>query len=875
MADTVEETRKKIRRGKRGSGKGPKLEDEISRLVQNEVQKYGKQLQKLAEMQYAPSHHRQPEAQTPRSKCWKAEVRRKIKTKKAGVKTKDPPDSRKGHTPHYNHKLTNITEKSIQRNMETIENDLRARLTEKILKDISEMRITGPNIQNNTQPLPGNPQSFGFPKSINRDKMREILNEKTKASQQYIPGVLKISNKNPKYSYVSSGKDDEDILIDGYCDRNRAMEKDLVVIQIHPQDRWIQKANGRVQKTAVIVSVLEKIHPRKAIGILVYQKELLRFHPRDPKFPAMTIDPKTLPEEFKEMDNIKRTLFIAKMLNWSTPSQCSGKILGKIGDVGDLEAETEAILLENGLDVTPYDEKLYQHLPGPDDVLQEADIDGREDWRSNCVFTIDPVTAVDLDDAVSCRRLGNGNFEVGVHIADVTYFLDASSPLNEMVSKRATTIYLANTVYHMLPKPLCQLCSLLPGKDRLTFSVIWELTPAGDVVSHRFTRSIINSCFQMSYQQAQKMIENPHLDWSAVDLPNVQNGFTASDICRAVNDLFSISKSLRSDRFEGGALKIDQPKIQMVLDEATKLPISYCLEERVESNTLIEEFMLLANMTVANHLYKKFPKTALLRHHDPPKLQTLSRTLHPLKNFGVHLNTESAGALQTSMSKYEQTIEKGLKYSDEEFVSNCRMMVINSLCAQAMVRANYICSGTAKKSSLRHYALNVPLYTHFTSPIRRYSDCVVHRLLVSDLEGAPLPEDWSPEVCAKLAKNCNRMKESAKSAQEKSNEIYFTHLIAHNGACEQLAIVMTVRQYSLDVILCHVGLTLKVELSETQNHATVEYINDDSVETVRILWKKPEVTQVINVFTILNVRVRKHPKVYCIQASLLPPKFHY
>lgn len=373
------------------------------------------------------------------------------------------------------------------------------------------------------------------------------------------------------------------------------------------------------------------------------------------------------------------------------------------------------------------------------------------------------------------------------------------------------------------------------------------------------------------------MIESPDLDWSEVDLPNVKNGFTASDMCQRVNDLFSISKSLRLKRFETGALKIDQPKMQIMLDEVTRLPISYCLEQRVESNELIEEFMLLANMTVANHLYKKFPKTALLRHHDPPKHDTLSRTLQPLKNFGVHLNTKSAGALQMSMSKYEQTIERGEKYSDEEFVANGRMMVINSLCAQAMVRANYVCSGSVKsKSSLKHYALNVPMYTHFTSPIRRYSDCIVHRLLASDLnDTTPLPENWSSDLCASLAKNCNKMKDSAKSAQDKSNEIYFIHLIAHNGPTEYYAIVMSVRQHSLDVILCHVGLTLRVELSEIQNNGTIEYSNDDSVETVKILWKEPVVTQVINVFTILSVRVRKHPKRYCIQASLLPPKINY
>ncbi|XP_063981481.1 DIS3-like exonuclease 2 [Diachasmimorpha longicaudata] len=860
MADTINQTKKKRRRGKRRSTKAPKIDDNISKLVENAVEKYEKQLQKLAELQHLSTHHSQPEVPSPKRQYGPTQVKSKRKSPGAGVNKKD------------RQKARDIRDESISKALTVIQNDFRIRVLDNILKDISKVKVTESNVQKKPESIPGNPQSFY--NSINRDKMREILNEKSKTSKQYISGVFKISEKNAKYAYVSSGKNDEDILIDGFCHRNRAMERDLVVIQIHPQDRWIQRDNGMIQKTGFVVTILEKIHPRKAVGILVYHNEVLKFHPRDPKFPVMTIDSESLPEEFKERDSIKKTLFIAKILDWSAPCQCSGNILGRIGEAGNLEAETEAILLENGLDVTPYNEKLYKHLPDPDYIFQEADLAQREDWRSNCVFTIDPATAVDLDDAVSCRKLKNGNFEVGVHIADVTYFLRDSSPLDAAVSKRATTIYLANTVYHMLPKPLCQLCSLTPGRDRLTFSVIWELKPTGAVVRQRFTRSIVNSCFQMSYQQAQKMIENPEMDWSEVDLPNVKNGFTATDIFQAVTNLYAISKSLRAGRFKSGALKIDQPKIQIILDEATRLPISYCLEDRLESNNLIEEFMLLANTTVARHLYKKFRQTALLRHHNPPKLETLSRTLHPLKHFGVHLNTESAGALQSSMSKYEESIEKGLEYTDEQFVSHCRMMVINSLCAQTMMRANYVCSGVATKSSLRHYALNVSLYTHFTSPIRRYSDCIVHRLLASDLEGTPLPETWNSTLCANLAKNCNRMKESARIAQDKSNAIYLTHLIAHNGPSQQLAIVMTVRKHSLDVILCHVGLTLKVELSEIQNHATVEYRNEDSVETVSILWKEPQITQVINVFTILNVRVRKHPKIYSIQASLLPPKIH-
>ena len=275
--------------------------------------------------------------------------------------------------------------------------------------------------------------------------------------------------------------------------------------------------------------------------------------------------------------------------------------------------------------------------------------------------------------------------QIGVHISDVTTYLKAFSPLDNEVSKRATTVYLANTVYHMLPKSLCQLCSLLPGHDKLSFSVIWEMTPKAEVVNHRFTKSIINSCYQMAYEEAQAMIDEPSKEWSKADLkrPDSLKGekYSPKNLCETVNDLYKLSAQMRAKRYADGALSINQTKLQMILDPETKLPISYCLEERQDSNRLIEEFMLLANMTVAKHLYETLPDTALLRIHGTPVRRVLTRTAEDLGHLGVHLNTKTAGTLQSSLDLYEKT---GLEGEDQRFVTSCRMMVINTLCAQAM-----------------------------------------------------------------------------------------------------------------------------------------------------------------------------------------------
>lgn len=271
--------------------------------------------------------------------------------------------------------------------------------------------------------------------------------------------------------------------------------------------------------------------------------------------------------------------------------------------------------------------------------------------------------------------------QVGVHICDVTRYLEAFSPLDEEVLKRATTVYLVNTVYHMLPKSLLQVCSLRPGHDKLSFSVIWEMTPEAQVIKHRFAKSVVNSCYQMSYEEAQSMINEPSRDWSEAELPGLKGKFSANDLCETVNMLYGLSTHMREKRFADGALSINQPKLQIILDVETRQPMSYRLEERQESNRLIEEFMLLANMTVAKHLYDNIPDTALLRIHGKPLKRVLSRTTEDLGRLGVHLNPESAGSLQSSLSIYEKT---GLSSLEHKFVTDCRMMVINVLCAQSM-----------------------------------------------------------------------------------------------------------------------------------------------------------------------------------------------
>ncbi|XP_046484594.1 DIS3-like exonuclease 2 isoform X1 [Neodiprion pinetum] len=723
-----------------------------------------------------------------------------------------------------------------------------------------------------TENKKGNKTSF--PDYIPQTLIRKLLVNQTSKEIEYVEGNIRINPKCFKEAYVAMPNDEMDILIDGIHDRNRALEGDLVAVKINPTDKWRNLKSNKPQKTATVVCILEKIHPRKAVGFLKVMPDknnrVALFAPRDHKVPRLTIDSTYWPPNFySDPESYANIMFSAEIISWNDVRYAHGKILKCIGKTGDLRAESCAIVLEYDLDMTPYSTELTQDLPPSDYQPVATDIDGREDWRKKCIFTIDPATAADLDDAMSCSPMENGNFEVGVHIADVTHYLNAFTPLDQAVARRATTIYLSDNVYHMLPKQLCNVCSLLPGYDKLAFSVIFEMTPGGDIVRHRFAKTVINSCCQFSYEHAQVMIMNPTKKWSNDEIPVIKGSYTISELCTVVNSLNNLAVKMREKRFENGSLRIDQPKLHVIVDRESGLPISFTLEEQKDSNRLIEEFMLLANMTVARHLYENFPDVSLLRCHQPPLMRNLSKTQTMLEKFGIHIDIESAGALQASLVRYQPDPCGSTK---DFYLAKCRAVVMNILCAKTMARARYFCTSVKMDAeTLKHYALNVPLYTHFTSPIRRYSDCIVHRLLHASIQNAlPVP-NWTPSLCAEIAMNCNRQKYNAKLAQEASSELYLTYLLGLTGPVNTTAITLDVKDRSIDIILYEMGINLRIYFAELEKVASVHHVEEDDIQTVTIVWKDSNMSQVINIFSIVNVRVSKDPAKNRLLGELLAP----
>ncbi|XP_054288241.1 DIS3-like exonuclease 2 [Macrosteles quadrilineatus] len=706
------------------------------------------------------------------------------------------------------------------------------------------------------------PPSENKKQDVFEDYLSPIEIEEGLRNKTMITGSIRINAKCFRDAYVSEGEE-KDIIIEGLKNRNRALEGDEVVVLLNPPENW--KVNPE-QRTGKVVLIKEEFHSRTTVGKLQSTIEpnssYVVFSPRDSRVPRIKIplsDP-SLPAGYKHSPGAYTdTIFTAQITAWTNVNIAEGKILKEVGKSGDVEAETMAILLENNLDPTPHDPILNIFFPRLPYTIPDEEIAKRDDLRKECIFTIDPATAKDLDDAVSAKKLENGNFEVGVHISDVSHFLQPKTMLDHKVSKRATTIYLVQRVYHMLPLELCQLCSLTSGEDKLAFSVFVELTPDAQVVTHRFARSVIHSCTKLAYEHAQMVIDDLDKTFTAEDFPEVSNGFTAEDCAERIRILYKLSQIMRKRRFDSGALRIDQPKLCFHLDAETQTPLSSFIYQNKESHRLIEEFMLLANMTVAEHIYTAYPDLAFLRHHLPPKLNMMLELQKRLETYGIHLDISDAGTLHSSMLKYGSPVE-----GEDETISWARYIVLNQMCAKPMLRANYFCP-SKEIPELHHYALNAPYYTHFTSPIRRYADVMVHRLLAASLELTP-PPTWSHLDSKRIATICNRQKLAAKVAGDQSSLLFLALYLRE--PVESLAAVIDVKDRSADVIVRDFGIVLRVYTDPL--NAEIEHVSEANKSQLYIRWEGIEKVQLIQLFSVVRVLVSRDKNGLKLAATLLP-----
>ncbi|XP_076601394.1 DIS3-like exonuclease 2 [Chaetodon auriga] len=761
---------------------------------------------------------------------------------------------------------------------------------------------------------------------------------------ELIQGQLRINPKKYHEAFIPSPDDTRDIFLDGIVARNRALNGDIVVVQILPREQWkvvrsdtdcegasesesqrdnmVQTAlkktahvpspdvivedqysdqdeliravhstsltdtgepledsstpqsNGELlQKTAKVVYIVEKKHSRAATGFLRFlpDKPFAMFSPVDHRVPRINVPLADCPEDFTfRPSDYTNTLFICRITNWAADSNfAEGQLAKTLGQAGEIEPETEGILTEYDIDFSEFSDEVLDCLPkNLPWTIPPEEMGKRRDLRKECIFTIDPATARDLDDALSCKQLPDGNFELGVHIADVSYFVEEGNTLDAVASQRATSVYMVQKVIPMLPRLLCEeLCSLNPLTDRLTFSVIWKITPEGKILSEWFGRSVIRSCVKLSYDHAQSLIEAPEKMFSAEELPPVDPEHPIDEIHQAVLNLHSIAKNLRAQRFSGGALRLDQLKLSFTLDKETMMPQGCYVYQYRDSNKLVEEFMLLANIATAHHIHRRFPELALLRRHPPPKAKMVDELQELCDQLGIDIDLSSAGALHKSLNT---------ALGDDEY-STARKEVLTHMCSRPMQMAMYFCTGALKQEQFfKHYALNVPLYTHFTSPIRRYADIIVHRLLASSLNCGP-NLGLSTEEVQKQASHCNDKKTLSKRVQELSSELFFGVFVKDCGPLDSEAMVMGVLDQSFDVLVLRYGVQKRIYCKFVAGLDSFHHRKVGKKSELTLVWtpedpKKPPLEQVISIFTLVEVQLKADPAPMKYSAVLKRPE---
>ena len=390
-----------------------------------------------------------------------------------------------------------------------------------------------------------------------------------------------------------------------------------------------------------------------------------------------------------------------------------GKVVDVLGHSGDNDAEMHAILAEFGL---PYDypKEAEQEAGEIDSDISTQEIYRRRDMRDVLTFTIDPFDAKDFDDALSFRQISESEYEIGVHIADVTHYVEQGTLLDSEAYNRATSVYLVDRTIPMLPERLCnELCSLRPNEDKLTMSVIFTMDEKAKVLKHKICRTIIRSDVRLDYDQAQAII-----DGQAEQGESAHGGTICGDVIAAIVELNRLAGILREDRFRHGAIDFEREEIKVLVDEKGK-PTGFKLEESTPSHHLIEEFMLLANRTVAQQL-SGTNKDVVYRVHDvpdPDKIEALSKFVH---QFGYSMNLPKRDQKNENGTR---SATKAIKKLLSDSTGSVEQELIHTLAIRTMPKAFY------STHNIGHYGLAFPYYTHFTSPIRRYPDMMVHRLV--------------------------------------------------------------------------------------------------------------------------------------------------
>lgn len=476
---------------------------------------------------------------------------------------------------------------------------------------------------------------------------------------------------------------------------NRALNGDKVKVMLYPLRR-------KKELEGEVVEIIERARER-FVGIIDSKHGVTILKANNKQLPMNIIIP---PDKTKGAKNGQKC--IAAITYWGDKYENPiGEIVDILGDTGNNNTEMHAILAEYGLPYS-YPQEIEKEANKIPETITEDEIKRRIDFRTTTTFTIDPRDAKDFDDALSIKDLGNGLWEVGVHIADVTHFVPEGGIIDQEAVKRATSVYLVDRTVPMLPEHLSNfICSLRPDEEKLTYSCIFTINDLAEVIDYKIARTVIKSNRRFTYEEAQEIIETGKGDF-------------ATEILR-LNDL---AKKLREKRFASGAIAFERSEVRFEIDDTGK-PVSVFFKESKDSNKLIEEFMLLANKYVAQHIgmprNREKPKTFVYRIHDVPNPEKLSNFATFIKKFGYKIKTDGK---KTSVSS-------SINHLLDQIEGKKEQNMIETLAIRSMAKAAY------STKNIGHYGLAMKYYTHFTSPIRRYPDMMVHRLLTKYADKVP------------------------------------------------------------------------------------------------------------------------------------------
>uniref|UniRef100_A0A2K6GLU0 Exosome complex exonuclease RRP44 n=1 Tax=Propithecus coquereli TaxID=379532 RepID=A0A2K6GLU0_PROCO len=646
-------------------------------------------------------------------------------------------------------------------------------------------------------------------------------------SGTYLQGTFRASRENYLEATVwihGDTEENKEIIIQGLKHLNRAVHEDIVAVELFPKSQWVapssvvlhdeglneddvEKEEEREQmlKTAVSEKMLKptgrvvgiiKRNWRPYCGMLSKSgiKESRRhlFTPADKRIPRIRI-------ETRQASTLEGRRIIVAIDGWPRNSRYpNGHFVKNLGDVGEKETETEVLLLEHDVPHQPFSQAVLSFLPKMPWSITEKDMKNREDLRHLCVCSVDPPGCTDIDDALHCRELENGNLEVGVHIADVSHFIRPGNALDQESARRGTTVYLCEKRIDMVPELLSSnLCSLRSNVDRLAFSCIWEMNRNAEILKTRFTKSVINS----------------------------------------------------------KALTLSSPEVRFHMDSETHDPIDLQTKELRETNSMVEEFMLLANISVAKRIHEEFSEHALLRKHPAPPPSNYEILVKAAKSKNLEIKTDTAKSLADSLDRAESPAFPYL---------NTLLRILTTRC---MMQAVYFCSGM--DNDFHHYGLASPIYTHFTSPIRRYADIIVHRLLAVAIGAdCTYPELTDKHKLADICKNLNFRHKMAQYAQRASVAFHTQLFFKSKGIVSEEAYILFVRKNAIVVLIPKYGLEGTVFFEE-KDKPKPGLTYDDEIPSLKVEDTVFHIFDKVKVKIMLDSSNLQHQK---IRMSLVEPQ---